>query len=128
MDLSTDEINTNLQPERIIIDNRGDVLVEAGSKRILVSSKILSMASSVFDAMLNSRFAEGVATRSAADPLNLPVPEDDPEALEVLLHVLYFSCKRTYPELDIDTQLNVARLTDKYDCCTTVHGDGGRWL
>ena len=45
-----------------IIDDDGDVLVQTSSKEMLVSSKILALASPVFKAMYNSNINESRAT------------------------------------------------------------------
>ena len=113
---------------KTIIDKEGDVLIETGHKGILVSSKVLSMASSMFDAMFHSGFSEGTTKRSPEAPLRLPLPDDDPEALEIFLHVLHFCHKRPYATLDINNQVLVAKLADKYQARNAVYGQSGRWL
>ena len=99
-------------PERVIdreiIDDDGDVLVQTSSKELLVSSKILALASPVFKAMFNSKFREGSTVRSVQNPLQLPLPDDEPDALAVLFHALHFSSKRTSLKLGADLQLHVA--------------------
>ncbi|OCK89655.1 uncharacterized protein K441DRAFT_734709 [Cenococcum geophilum 1.58] len=56
--------------------------------RMLVSSKHLVLASSVFGAMLQGRFNEGQTLRSAGY-LELPLPDDDPVAFSILLDVIH---------------------------------------
>ena len=114
--------------DREIIDDDGDVLVQTKSKELLVSSKILALASPVFKAMFNSNFLEGNTVRSVQDPLNLPLPDDDPDALAVLFHALHFSSKRTFLNLEANLQLLVARLSDKYQCTASISGESERWL
>ena len=114
--------------DREIIDDDGDVLAQTKSKQMLVSSKILALASPVFKAMFSSNFLEGSTPRSVQNPLKLPLPDDDPDALAVLFHTLHFSSKRTFSNLSADLQLHVAQLADKYQCTASIAGESGRWL
>ena len=125
--------NRSYQPSdqvihREIIDEDGDVLVQTKAKELLVSSKILALASPVFKAMLNSNFLEGSTGRSVQHPLQLPLPDDDPDALTVLFHTLHFSSKRKFLKLGADLQLDIAQLSDKYDCAASISGESRRWL
>ena len=113
---------------REIIDDEGDVLIQTNSKEMLVSSKILALASPVFKAMFNSKFLEGSTIRSEQNPLKLPLPDDDPDALALLFHTLHFSSKRTYFKPGADLQPHAAQLSDKYDCTASISGESGRWL
>ena len=114
--------------DREIIDDDGDVLIQTSPKEFLVSSKILALASPVFKAMFKPNFLEGSTIRSEYHPLKLTLPDDDPDALAVLFHTLHFSSKRTFLNLGADLQLDVARLSEKYDCITSISGESGRWL
>ena len=125
--------NRSYQPsdqviDREIIDEDGDILVQTSSKELLISSKILTLASPVFKAMFNSKFLEGSTIRSVQNPLELPLPDDDPDALSVLFHTLHFSSKRKFLKLGADLHLDVAQLSDKYECTTSISGESGRWL
>lgn len=114
--------------DREIVDKDGDVLVQTRSKEVLVSSNILALASPVFKAMFNSRFLYGSTSRSVQTPLKLPWPDDHPDALAVLFHTIHFSSKRKFLELGVDLQLDVAQLSDKSHCTTSIYGESGRWL
>lgn len=103
---------------RDITDEEGDVLLRSGIREFLVSSKVLVLA---------SEFSEGCAMRNSAVPLSIKLSDDDPGALAVLLHTIHFSRKRRYLELQLDTQFNIAVLSDKYDCaraCTATVNAG----
>jgi len=52
--------------DREIIDESGDILIQTSSKELLISSKILALASPVFKAMLNSKFLEGITADASA--------------------------------------------------------------
>ena len=114
--------------DREVIDEDGDVLIQSSAKEFLVSSKILGLASPVFKAMFNSNFLEGSTFRSVQNPLKLPLPYDDPDALAVLFHTLHFSPKLRSLKLGVDLQLDVAHLSDKYVCTNSIHGESERWL
>jgi BTB/POZ domain len=111
--------------DRDIIYEDGDVLIIFGSRELLVSSKALSIASPVFKTMFNSRFIEGTMVRSVQNPLKLPLPEDDPDAVAALVESLHFSAKRKF--LGYDVELEVVQLCDKYDCTTSLYGLSGPW-
>ena len=109
--------NSDSRIARQIIDQDGDVLVITGRKELLIASKILATASSVFRAMFTLRinFLEGRTTRSPQCPYELPLPDDDPDTLESLFNILHFSNKHEVkPEADL--VLNVLEVADKYDC------------
>lgn len=113
---------------REVIDEEGDVLLRSGIKEFLVSSKVLALASTYFKTMFGSQFSEGRALRHTTDPLPLRISDDDPQALTVVLHTIHFSKQREYWELDVDKQLEVAVLSDKYDCIRALYSDSLRWL
>jgi len=114
--------------DREIINESGNILIQTSSKELLILSKILALASPVFKAMLNLKFLEGITIRSVHNPLELPLPDDDPDALAVLFYTLHFSSQRKFPKLGADLQLDVTYLSDKYDCITSIYGESGRWL
>ena len=114
--------------DREVIDEDGDVLVQTSTKEFLISSKVLSLASPVFKAMFNSKFLEGSTIRSAQNPLELSLLDDNPNALAVLFHNLHFSSEWKSLKLGVDLLLDVAQLSDKYDCTTSIAAESGRWL
>ncbi len=103
----------------------GDVVLQVGSgkspvKSIKVSSQVLSIASPVFARMFGSGFLEGSVSSSRSDqPLHLPLPEDDPDAVLLMCHVLHPS---GVGDLDVPLQLleSLALLVDKYDCALAL--------
>ena len=83
---------------------------------IRVSSKVLSLASPVFAAMLSPRFAEGQAllTSTSTDTPSISLPDDNSEAMIWLCKALHFTKDLT---VDIDFSLlrELAILCDKYE-------------
>ena len=101
-----------------IVDPDGDVMLELSNITLRVSSKVLSLASPVFKAMLGPNFSEGIPTETGLRTIKLP---DDNSAL-----VHYLCCilhhRYNYLEVDVDISLfqGLTLLTDKYDCVKAV--------
>ncbi|KAJ9615083.1 hypothetical protein H2200_001157 [Cladophialophora chaetospira] len=87
--------------------------------RIRVSSKLMTMCSSFFKAMLTGRFREGQIALSATDPPTIDLPEDDPDAVLALCQVLHYK-EESYEAQSFPHILKVALLSDKYDCGRAV--------
>ncbi|KAF2002500.1 hypothetical protein P154DRAFT_139787 [Amniculicola lignicola CBS 123094] len=109
------EDNTSEREHVIGIDKRGDICLRPGehaesSPLIRVSSKILSQASPVFNAMLSGNWSE---TTSSA-PIRLP--DDDPKLVELLCEVLHAQSINVFTDVGIVELADFAVLCDKYDC------------
>ncbi len=113
---------------RSIIHDEGDVFLKCGSKELLVHSKVLSLGSPVFKAMLGPQFREGNVPRSPSNPLNLELPEDQPQALVVLCWLLHHTKKEMNTEHDGALLVELVRLADKYDCVHVVWRSCREWL
>ncbi|USW55680.1 Putative SKP1/BTB/POZ domain superfamily protein [Septoria linicola] len=82
-----------------------------GELRLLVSSHALSMNSTVFKVMLGPQFLEGFPLAASAH-VEIPLPEDDPKAMELLCQALH--SRASVAELiEHALLLKIARLTDK---------------
>ncbi|KAF2491816.1 hypothetical protein BU16DRAFT_443687, partial [Lophium mytilinum] len=110
-------------PGTTVMDKNGDVLLELGSEdltaHLLVSSKVLSLASSVFNAMFTHGFSEGEGLTSKS-PRLIPLPDDDPPAMTLLCHILHFRTSSIPMERDVAALAELAILCDKYDCAGPV--------
>lgn len=124
----SEKSDQDLAADQDVIDQEGDVILRSGVRNFQVSSKILTLASSVFERMFKSKFAEGHALQSSTTPLSVNLHEDNPEALAVLLDSIHFSKKRKHFYLDVDMQYDVAILADKYDCADALNSHVHRWL
>src|SRR5207244_3196039 len=51
-----------------------------------------------------------------------------PDALTMLFRILHFSRKRKCLEPDVDLQLDLAQLANKYDCTAFIHAESEQWL
>ncbi|KAK3937431.1 hypothetical protein QBC46DRAFT_392642 [Diplogelasinospora grovesii] len=95
----------------------GDVVLVIGpeKKRFRVHSLLLCAASPVFRVMLDNQFFQEGGARSPEAPKNVALPEDDAEALEIILNVLHYRADEVDDPLAPASVLRVAIATDKYD-------------
>jgi hypothetical protein len=95
----------------------GDIIlvVGAGMKRLRAYSLAIKSASKVFTAMLSPRFSEG---QRLADNewTEIDMPEDDAEAMEIMLNVIHGINNAVHNGLDTSKILRVAIIADKFDC------------
>ncbi|PQE18707.1 BTB POZ domain-containing protein [Rutstroemia sp. NJR-2017a BBW] len=80
---------------------------------VVVSSKHMSLASPVFKAMLQGEFREGQELRGMKK-INLPLPDDDAEAMKILVHLIHCKLKSVPLEVNLELFTNIAILVDKY--------------
>lgn len=74
--------------------------------RVQCSSKHLTLASSIFKALLSERFKEGAVFRCTRT-LTLPLPDDDPAALLISLNIIHWQTKEIPLEVDfVDADAN----------------------
>ncbi|KAF5261145.1 hypothetical protein FOXYS1_8179 [Fusarium oxysporum] len=81
----------NNVPDEVAIPN-GDIILVVGQEklRIQVSSQFLTLASPVFDAMLNLTFSEGIKLHESNELLvDIKLPEDDGLATAQALKTIY---------------------------------------
>lgn len=109
-------MGTSTETSKIVIDPDGDVmLVLNDGTELLVSFKVLSVASSVFRAMFGPYFREG-QNLSGTSPKRISLPENNAAAMATLCNVLHHrhdSVSKTPTETEL---VNVATACDKYDC------------
>lgn len=111
------------------LDNNGDVLLQipvtsGSTMEILVSSKVLSLASVVFRAMFASAFKESQDLLNGqlnGVPMKLDLPDDDSTGVLLLSALLHFKYE-DYVELykDPDHVYSMAVVADKYDCTSAL--------
>jgi len=112
----------------IILDDAGDLTLVAGepgslngTTRILVSRKVLSIASPVWKAMLTGHFRE-------KDALELPLPDDDLSALMIVLHIAHLRFNRLPDSMTLSDLLQLAKLCDKYDTVSVLRPFLQKWV
>jgi hypothetical protein len=95
---------------------------------MLVSSKHMMLASPVFKAMLQaSTFKEGQKL-SAAGKVEVPLPEDDPNAIEVALNIIHGRNKLVPRVLSLELLTSVSLLVDKYQMAEAVQCFSDTWI
>ncbi|EXJ71548.1 uncharacterized protein A1O5_05356 [Cladophialophora psammophila CBS 110553] len=112
----------------IDIDPDGDLIVEIEEQRLRISSKVISLASPVFCAMLRSGFKEGTSQATTSDPRIIPLPEDDLEAFKLVCRVIHFQLDQIPQELKIDALEKLALVCDKYQCTIAMRHCAALWL
>ncbi|KAK5726164.1 hypothetical protein LTR17_012979 [Elasticomyces elasticus] len=111
-----------VEPQEVTLIEEGDVkLVLQNGTRVRVSSVVLSLASPVFKKMLGPHYLEGQAPRSAEQPKEVQLPDDDPNAMGKMLALLHFHDADTRIAVISPAELaNLAVAVDKYDCVTAL--------
>jgi BTB/POZ domain len=91
------------------IASDGDVIlvVGAGMKRLKAYSLVLKSASKVFSAMLGPKFSEGQRL-DENESTEIDMPEDDAEAMEIMLNVIHGRNNAVHDGLDASQILRVA--------------------
>jgi len=120
-------------PTITLIDKHGDVLLQLrkegdrNARSLLVSSRVLSLASTVFEAMFNGNFAEG-QDLSYVSPRAVPVPDDDPIIMELLCNIFHMQMSEVPDKLDMKSFADFAVLCDKYDCREAIRFQAKVWV
>jgi hypothetical protein len=117
------------------IDPDGDVILEFtrsdGTTHLLVSSRVLSLASPVFARMFRSQFKEGL-TRNQSSSGSLPIiplPEDNEEAFKIICMAFHHRhTNQTSECLSAECLTNIATISDKWDFTTAMAHSAEFWL
>lgn len=112
------------------IDPQGDVVINTSTEgfSLLVSSKILSVASPVFAAMFSPHFREGCSLATSSAPITIDLLEDAPAALENICNVLHFKHDLVTEEMYFHELLEIAIVADKYDLVKSLGPWRDKWL
>ncbi|KXT02427.1 hypothetical protein AC578_7863 [Pseudocercospora eumusae] len=81
--MSDDEV------EIIVPDGDTILIIGAAKHKFRVSSKRLSKASSVFAALFGPHFREGQKPRTASDPVEIDLPDDDWRSMRRIFNMLH---------------------------------------
>lgn len=110
------------------------LLVGPDKVSIRASSKVLRLASRVFDKMLGPHFAEGQSLsgegsleKSAASPTEFTLPDDDSEAMVLFCDTIHFKRHAT-PDIAFPLLAKMAFLSDKYDSSLALSSESEIWL
>jgi len=113
---------------RFEFDPDGDVLLLVGtgekSYELLVSSKVLSLASPVFRAMFTGHFQEAhdlKKKRTDNQPLRKEFPDDDSDGMLLLCSLLHLAQLEPFDQpISCTVFHNLACLGEKYDCLRSL--------
>ena len=130
VDTKVSKTESIVQGKKILVDPKGDiVLVVKDEVQFLVSSVLMSAASTVFKTMLGPHFMEGSLV-SSTSPGHIQIVEDDTKAMLAILSIIHHRhdllmylpprqqdrhCFEEYRLLD-----NLLVLSDKYDCLKVI--------
>ncbi len=81
--------------------------------RMRVSSRHLTLASPVFERLLKGEFAESCRLKSTGTT-EVRLPEDNLQALQILLNIIHSHSRKVPREVNIDTLTQMSILIDKY--------------
>ena len=95
--------------------------------RFRVSSKHLTLASSVFKAMLAREFKEGATLRSTGT-IDLHLPDDHPAALLICLNIVHGDSKKVPRKVDLRMLAEIAIIVDKYELHNAVGIKSYLWI
>lgn len=127
------DVQLQLHQERLSEDAPDEKTVDKKpeTRELTVSSKVLSLVSPVFKAMLSGKFKEGIELaekKASSNSHTLNLPDDDAEATIILCRILHFNIN-DIPEKPTPVCLEkLAFLCDKYQCISAMKYCGGLWL
>ncbi|VUC21287.1 unnamed protein product [Clonostachys rosea] len=99
------------------------------TRDLVVSSKVLSVASPVFKAMFCGEFSEGarLAAKEGPAPFQLPLPDDDGDAMLLLCKLLHFAIDDVPDLPGLDLLAKLAEVCDRYQCTAVLRHCGNCW-
>ncbi|EAS35997.3 uncharacterized protein CIMG_01351 [Coccidioides immitis RS] len=92
-----------------------------------VSSRHMILASPVFRAMLQRKFSES-NTLQLTGSVEIPLPDDDPDAMLILLKIIHGHMRKVPLRVDLITLVQLAILIDKYDVHEVVELFSNFWF
>lgn len=103
--------------------------VSISSEEVIIraSSRHLTLASPVFHAMLSRKFSESNAL-SMTGSVEIPLPDDDPDAFLILLNILHGRIRKVPLTIDLETFTQISVLVDKYDILEPVELLASFWF
>lgn len=99
-----------------------------GKVHLLVSSRVLTLASPVFAAMFNSQFREGLSNRTASRGPPIPLPDDDGPAFLIFCAAIHYQTDQVPRNLSLACLENLGIICDKYSCAKALAPWSDIWL
>jgi hypothetical protein len=94
---------------------------------MVVSSKHMILTSSVFKAMLENQYQEG-QTLARQGKVEIPLPDDDPDALIILLYIIHGRTRMIPRRVDLPLLIKLSILVDKYQMHEVVEVFSEIWM
>lgn len=111
------------------VDPKGDVILRTKTKNLRVSSKLLSMASPVFEQMFSKCTSKDKKLEGHQSSLpTISSEDDDPQAISLLCHILHYRRDVIRAVVDLELLVKFVQLSEKYDCILVVRAQGIQWL
>ncbi|KAK0118388.1 hypothetical protein ONS95_012677 [Cadophora gregata] len=125
-----DEVRDDKSSTVVDIAANGDVILVVGPEmvKLRVLSLILKAASKPFSAMFGPDWNEGHDILGRDEPVEVLLPEDNADALNVICAVLHHQNNEVPETLAAGDVLRVAVAADKYDCVNALKFASGIWL
>jgi hypothetical protein len=93
----------------------------------LVSSRHMILASSVFKAMLDGDFKEGLKLHAMGE-LEISLPDDDPHTFSILLDIIHGHNRNVPRQISLPRLAKLAILVDKYQILERVEIFSDMWI
>lgn len=108
----------------------GDTILVIGpdEARLCVQSCLLEAASKVFKAMFGPHFKEGQRSDLNGSKKEIPLPEDDADAMTIICAVIHYRNDIVPERLSSSEVLQIAVVADKYDCKVAIKYATRHWL
>jgi hypothetical protein len=112
-----------------VLDPHGDLRLIVGKEEVVfrVCSRALARSSRVWNTMLYGSYGEGKGQQTGTD-WAVPLPEDDPEGLRVVLLAIHGRFPDLPTLLDRPTLFRVVVICDKYDMVEFLRPFWAGWL
>ena len=107
--------------DKVLVLNNGEI-------NWTVSSHALRLASPVWNRMLDPDHADGISKEGLPETKEIPLPDDDPKALRIILDAAHLQFTNVPKQLDFPTLVKVAALCDKYDSAVIMKPFAKDWL
>jgi hypothetical protein len=125
-----EEQRDNKRDTTVQIAADGDVILVVGPEmvKLRVHSLFLKAASKPFSAMFGPDWKEGDNMLERDGPVELPLPEDNAAAMELICAIIHHrneGIRHTLPARDV---LGIAVTADKYDCVDALKFASQTWL
>lgn len=118
------------QGETIVVDEDGDLYIACKGGKLLVSRKVLCLASRVFQAMLgHSHFRQSSKPTVANDGIEVrSLEDDDIDILLIIFNITHFKTDELPAQLPSRQAHKLAIISDKYDLRRCLGAYPQQWL